>query len=363
MTDSIQIVDQRGVPVFIHSELDDLGLTPEAFRVYCHLVRRAGNGTAFPKQQSIGDICFPRLQRRGADHKRLDKPVGEVNRRVMAMNAIAALVEHGLITQSYRYREDGKRTSSVYNLRPPSEWKSWEQLLRSQGDHGQRSQGDHSPGSQGALSPGSQGDQPKGIPKKEITPKNEERAPDFFSENEPEQKPSPVKETPIAETNHSTTAKPDRKPPSSAAPSLLPAKPDRPWRTGSGSNAWDEGFIAHILKYLQGLPEGQSKGRMDALTWISNREHSATPQHEILRGRWDEYRRKGNPESQASDRECQHQHRLAAARANGMALAEFHADRKAEGMGYVHAQNAWDALPTEQKTELIRKHYIAPKKS
>ena len=201
MTDSIQIVDQRGVPVFIHSELDDLGLTPEAFRVYCHLVRRAGNGTAFPKQQSIGDICFPRLQRRGADHKRLDKPVGEVNRRVMAMNAIAALVEHGLITQSYRYREDGKRTSSVYNLRPPSEWKSWEQLLRSQGDHGQRSQGDHSPGSQGALSPGSQGDQPKGIPKKEITPKNEERAPDFFSENEPEQKPSPVKETPIAETN------------------------------------------------------------------------------------------------------------------------------------------------------------------
>ena len=36
----IEISDARRLPIFIHSELDDLGLTLWAFRVYCHLARR-----------------------------------------------------------------------------------------------------------------------------------------------------------------------------------------------------------------------------------------------------------------------------------------------------------------------------------
>ena len=34
--------------IFVHSLLDDFGLTPPQFRVYCHLARRAGKRGAFP---------------------------------------------------------------------------------------------------------------------------------------------------------------------------------------------------------------------------------------------------------------------------------------------------------------------------
>lgn len=60
-------------PIFVRSDLDDMGLSMRAFRVYGHLVRRAGkDGDAFPSYQSIGDKCFcadfgnPRVRRRHA---------------------------------------------------------------------------------------------------------------------------------------------------------------------------------------------------------------------------------------------------------------------------------------------------------
>jgi hypothetical protein len=49
--------DQRKMPVFIHSELDDYGLSPQDFRVYCHIARRAGEGSAWPGIDSISEKC------------------------------------------------------------------------------------------------------------------------------------------------------------------------------------------------------------------------------------------------------------------------------------------------------------------
>lgn len=61
--------------IWVHSALDDLGLTPAEFRVYAHLSRRAGNGVAWPAINSIAKVCglsrrtvvkaFNALERRG----------------------------------------------------------------------------------------------------------------------------------------------------------------------------------------------------------------------------------------------------------------------------------------------------------
>jgi hypothetical protein len=39
----IAFEDGRNLPIFIHSELDDLGLDPYEFRVYARIARRAGS--------------------------------------------------------------------------------------------------------------------------------------------------------------------------------------------------------------------------------------------------------------------------------------------------------------------------------
>lgn len=43
--------------IFIHSSLDDAGLTANEFRVLGHLSRRAGKGDAYPKIESIAKVC------------------------------------------------------------------------------------------------------------------------------------------------------------------------------------------------------------------------------------------------------------------------------------------------------------------
>ena len=42
---------------FIHSDLDDAGLDSREFRVFCHILRRAGKGDAFPSGPSIAAKC------------------------------------------------------------------------------------------------------------------------------------------------------------------------------------------------------------------------------------------------------------------------------------------------------------------
>jgi hypothetical protein len=40
----MKATDEREQPIFIHHELDDAGLDPYAFRIYCRIARRAGTG-------------------------------------------------------------------------------------------------------------------------------------------------------------------------------------------------------------------------------------------------------------------------------------------------------------------------------
>lgn len=117
-----EIEDQRKIPIFIHSELDDLGLTPEAFRVYCHLVRRAGSkGQAFPSMRSMGEKCFPLLQRTKGGKPCGSKPSLASQRR-MVIQALANLEECQLIRRVNRYKSDGGQTSNVYVLLDKDEW-------------------------------------------------------------------------------------------------------------------------------------------------------------------------------------------------------------------------------------------------
>jgi hypothetical protein len=43
--------------IFVHSKIDDLGLSMAAFRIYGHLARRAGGGLAYPGIDSMAAIC------------------------------------------------------------------------------------------------------------------------------------------------------------------------------------------------------------------------------------------------------------------------------------------------------------------
>lgn len=43
--------------IFCPSDLDDAGLTPAEFRIYCHLARRAGSGVAFCGIRSMAEVC------------------------------------------------------------------------------------------------------------------------------------------------------------------------------------------------------------------------------------------------------------------------------------------------------------------
>ena len=51
--------NEKTSPAFIHSKLDDAGLSPNQFRVYCHIVRRAGGigGTYFESAPNCAAHC------------------------------------------------------------------------------------------------------------------------------------------------------------------------------------------------------------------------------------------------------------------------------------------------------------------
>jgi hypothetical protein len=107
--DEESLQDRRDLPVFIHSELDDLPLSPNAFRLYCHLARRAGTGTAWPSYQSMGDKCYATLAESGG-------------RRNLAIKAMKELVDLGLIKKELRQDEIKGNKSNVYYLTPRSQW-------------------------------------------------------------------------------------------------------------------------------------------------------------------------------------------------------------------------------------------------
>ena len=134
--------DKRDLPIFIHSELDDLGLTSKAFRVYAHLARRAGKNGAFPSYASMGKICFGP-----------DLPDGQEDTwKKWAIQAVKELVDEGLIHKQIRTLAEGGNTSNVYSLSPRSKWKKAEG-----GDGG------HLGGGMGGT-PRGDGGYPKGTP-------------------------------------------------------------------------------------------------------------------------------------------------------------------------------------------------------
>lgn len=83
--------------MFVHSALDNAGLSPQCFRVYCHLARRAGVGGAWPALDSIAETC--RIRREGVQEH------------------LQTLLESGMLLKEKR-----PGTSSVYKLTPPSTW-------------------------------------------------------------------------------------------------------------------------------------------------------------------------------------------------------------------------------------------------
>jgi hypothetical protein len=112
MTD--QLRDSRDLPIFIHSELDDLPLTAEAFRVYAHLARRAGkDNCAWPSYPTIGEQCF-RPSYPAASTETLKRK---------AMAAVKELIAYGLIVRELRLADDGGNATNVYHLTPRHKWK------------------------------------------------------------------------------------------------------------------------------------------------------------------------------------------------------------------------------------------------
>jgi len=97
---------------FIHSSLDDAELTPEEFRIYCHLLRRAGGkGEAWPSYQSMGNHCFGK-----------DNTLEPSTCRRKAIKAINSLEERGMLTKEYRKNDGGGNSSNVYIINDPGAW-------------------------------------------------------------------------------------------------------------------------------------------------------------------------------------------------------------------------------------------------
>ena len=115
-SDAVEIGDRRrDLPIFIHSELDDFGLSLEAFRVYAHLARRAGrDNAAHPSYASIGEACF---------RKNYPKASPATLRR-KAIAAVKELLDAGLILRESRTSDQGDPATNHYYLTARSEWGS-----------------------------------------------------------------------------------------------------------------------------------------------------------------------------------------------------------------------------------------------
>lgn len=114
-TTDAELLDGRDdLPLQLHWELDDLPLSAGAFRVYVHLVRRAGrDNRAWPSYKSIGRHCFRRDFPRATDDT--------LKRR--AIEAVKELEAVGLVRIEKRQREDGTSASNVYRLTSRREWR------------------------------------------------------------------------------------------------------------------------------------------------------------------------------------------------------------------------------------------------
>lgn len=83
--------------VFIHSSLDDYGLSAPVFRVYCHLARRDGRDGAWSAVKDIASVCrlHPQTVRK----------------------ALRLLTGHHLVSREFRCGQ-----TTVFRLTPASAW-------------------------------------------------------------------------------------------------------------------------------------------------------------------------------------------------------------------------------------------------
>lgn len=85
------------IATFIPAVLDDAGLSPSEFRIYCHLCRRAGRGIGFAGLRSMSTICGLTKQ--------------------TVITAITSLESKGMISVT---REQGE--INLYRISPISAW-------------------------------------------------------------------------------------------------------------------------------------------------------------------------------------------------------------------------------------------------
>ena len=85
--------------IFIHSAIDDAGLSVHEFRLVCHLARRAGNGEAFPSAESMARVCKMK--------------------RDTVFKVLKSLKGRNIVTVKQR---DGD--SNLYRINKPSVWKN-----------------------------------------------------------------------------------------------------------------------------------------------------------------------------------------------------------------------------------------------
>jgi hypothetical protein len=137
--------------MFVFSEIDDFDISIKAFRVYAHLVRRAGtNGECFPSYQSIGDCCFK------VDYAKPD------TRKTLAIRAVKELVELHLLTKTIRKGPDGNK-SNDYELTSKPEWLEWIRTPKKEAKQAEKVLSIKSEGVMGSH-PRGDGGSPKGSP-------------------------------------------------------------------------------------------------------------------------------------------------------------------------------------------------------
>ena len=105
---SDRLGDKRTQVLWVHSSIDDMtNLSPNAMRVYMHLVRRAnGCGMAWPSLQSIGDHCFATV------YQHPD------TRRKHAIAALDELIAAKLIRKEEQISGKGQHSNHYFLLDP-----------------------------------------------------------------------------------------------------------------------------------------------------------------------------------------------------------------------------------------------------
>lgn len=304
--EEFEVQDLRAdLPIFIHSELDDLNLSPEAFRVYAHLVRRGGrDGKIYPKLDTIADICFgyvQRLTKVDGKETRLEKQLTAATRRKMTFHAIEALIERGLIRRIRRKNKSGKQCSNVYQLLPKDQW-DISDLPRSSHDHGKPKT--EVSRDRPTITGRDRDTITKVLPSKRSkgTPLSQSK-----KDDNPQQEIQSVSEQrkikPASPLSSSDDQCPNQNPKQAAPPQSFAPPPQAqaqqaveqtkwggelpPWKTGHGINDWNEDVLEALRAWLSTI--GTTKRtRADAIAYISKRKNPACDDYPTLLARVEE---------------------------------------------------------------------------